>query len=95
MLAARDGTKGDSKMSLLQQEIERTYGSDENGWRKEINEAASAVPLLKDLCKQAALQNKLLLEQHSQNERHSLLVSVAILEKMDQNRSDNLRHEAV
>lgn len=94
-LAARDGTKGDSKMSLLQQEIERTYGSDENGWRKEINEAASSVPLLKDLCKQMSLQNKLLLEQYMLDERHSLLVSVAVLEKMDQNRTDNLRHEAV
>ncbi|MEM0550320.1 MULTISPECIES: hypothetical protein [Aeromonas] len=95
MLAARDGTQGESKMSLLQKEIERTYGSDEDGWRKEINLAASSVPLLKDLAKQISLQNKLMLEQLMLSERQGLLTSVSILEKMDQNRTDNLRHEAV
>lgn len=65
---------GESKTSLLEKEVERTYGG-EGSWRSELLNYADPTPLLAELNKQQALTNYLLLESLKKTTTQNTLIA--------------------
>jgi len=92
--ADRDSTAtGDSKQSLIQMEIDRTYGDSGEKWRAEICGYTDPVPLLIEEIRLTAFNNYLLSEMLLAHEQAQLTMSVQLLELMDANRDKNLEKE--
>lgn len=77
---------GESKISLIEKEIARTYGG--NGtWRDELLQYADPTPLLAEANKQLSLTNYLLFEQLKLTEQQNLLLATSTIEQMIKNRT--------
>lgn len=94
-IAMRDSRVTPSMMVLMEQEIDRTYGDDGTGWRKEINAYADPTPLMIESCRLMAFNNKLLFEQFKMMEQKNQLLGTQLLEIMESNRPLNARAESV
>lgn len=65
---------GESKLSLMDKEVDRTYGG-EGPWRNELLDYAAPTPLLVELNKQQAFTNYLLLEQLKKVSKQNLIIA--------------------
>ncbi len=74
-------SNGESKMSLMQKEVDRTYGG-EGTWRKEIQQYADPTPLLSELNKQQSFTNFLLLEQLKKQQQANLLIATQNIDNL-------------
>jgi hypothetical protein len=72
---------GESKLSLMQREIDRTYGG-ESSWRDEIQQYAAPTPLLAELNKQQALSNYLLFELLKKTQQSNLLIASQNIDRL-------------
>lgn len=72
---------GESKLSLMEKEIARTYGG-ESSWRNDIANFADPTPVLAELNKQQSFTNYLLLEQLKKTTQQNLLIASQNIELM-------------
>lgn len=70
-------SSGESKLSLMDKEVSRTYGG-EGAWRSELLEYAAPTPLLVELNKQLAFANYLSLEQLKKISKQNILIASQI-----------------
>jgi hypothetical protein len=80
-IAERASSKnGESKLSLIEKEVERTYGGEE--WRKECNDLADPTPLLIEANKQMAFGNYVNVEILKKLEQQNLLLATATIQAL-------------
>lgn len=82
-LSARDNRDSDSELTILRQEVRRTYGASSEGWREKIREYADPTPLLTEINIQLSLSNNILLKQLEALQLTSMVESVHLLELLD------------
>lgn len=78
-----DNRDGVSNRKALRAEIERTYGSNSEGWRQEIRGYADPTPLLAELNINTSLNNYLLLKQLEKQKQGAMVDSVSLLEQLE------------
>ncbi|EGQ8013185.1 hypothetical protein QXB71_002595 [Vibrio cholerae] len=69
-----------SKLELYLMETDRTYGSKE--WRDSLNEYVDPTPLLIELAKLQALNNRITLDQLTKTEQQNLLISSQLINRL-------------
>ncbi|MFA0229663.1 hypothetical protein AB4491_11835 [Vibrio sp. 10N.261.45.A7] len=72
---------GESKLSLVQKEIDRTYGG-ESEWRSALSEYADPTPLLAELNKQTSFSNYLLAETLKKVSQQNILIATQNIDKI-------------
>lgn len=72
---------GESKLSLIQKEVDRTYGGDSE-WRSALSEYADPTPLLAELNKQTSFSNYLLAETLKKVSQQNILIATQNIDKI-------------
>jgi hypothetical protein len=82
-LAERRNSDGESKVYLMQADVERTYGDNGSGWRGETGQYANPTPNTQESAKLIAFSNKLAYEALRNEELSCNLQAVILLETLD------------
>lgn len=75
--------EANGEFSTLGAEVRRRYGSDSNGWRRDIRNYADSNPLCIELCHQLALQAKLQVTMLEQQYTNTIQRGVTLMQYMD------------
>jgi hypothetical protein len=82
-LSERRDDDGESKMALLEADVQRTYGDNGDGWRKELGQYSNPTPNTQESAKQIAFNNKLAYETLKEEEMSCNMQAVILLELLD------------
>lgn len=86
ILARNSGEGGMSEMEVLNFQVDSTYASP--GWSAALQTYVKPTPILKEMARMAALQNKLLLETYRDNQRAMLMSATALAADLEQQSQD-------
>lgn len=82
-ISERRDSEGESKISLMQADVERTYADNGSVWRKELGQYSNPTPNTQESAKLISFSNKLAYENLRNEELNCNLQAVILLEILD------------